>query len=71
MTAIRLGLHLHPPPRQSLDAFVDTVKRADRYGFARLGTGDTQWHAMLILLTTKITLRLRSGRAPDTKGSDN
>ena len=46
MTAIRLGLHLHPPPRQSLDAFVGTVKRADRYGFARLGTGDTQWHAM-------------------------
>lgn len=46
MTAIRLGLHLHPPPRQSLDAFVDAVKRADRYGFARLGTGDTQWHTM-------------------------
>src|SRR5262249_47277692 len=46
MAAIRLGLHLHPPPRQSLDAFVDTVKRADRYGFARLGTGDTQWHTM-------------------------
>ena len=22
MTAIRLGLHLHPPPRQSLEAFV-------------------------------------------------
>jgi hypothetical protein len=35
MTAIRLGLHLHPPP-QSLDAFVDTVKGADRYGCARL-----------------------------------
>jgi 5,10-methylenetetrahydromethanopterin reductase len=46
MAAIRLGLHLHPPPRQSLDAFVDGVRRADRYGFARLGTGDTQWHAM-------------------------
>ena len=32
MTAIRLGLHLHSPPRQSLYAFVDTVKHADRYG---------------------------------------
>ena len=43
---IRIGLHLHPPPRQSVEAFIDTVKRADRYGFARLGTGDTQWHNM-------------------------
>ena len=36
MTAIRLGLHLNPPPRQRLDAFVDTVKREDRYGFANV-----------------------------------
>jgi len=34
MPAIRLGLHLHPPPRQRLDAFVDTVKREDWDGFA-------------------------------------
>ena len=27
MTAIHLGLHLNPPPRQRLDAFVETVKR--------------------------------------------
>src|SRR6478672_8947064 len=46
MSDIRIGLHLHPPPRQSLEGFVDTVKRADRYGFARIGTGDTQWHNM-------------------------
>ncbi len=46
MAKIRLGLHLHPPPRQSLDAFTETVRRADRYGFARIGTGDTQWHNM-------------------------
>ena len=36
MTAIRLGLHLHQAPRQRLDAFVDTVKREDRYGFANV-----------------------------------
>ena len=46
MSNIRIGLHLHPPPRQSLDGFIDTVRRADRYGFARIGTGDTQWHNM-------------------------
>jgi 5,10-methylenetetrahydromethanopterin reductase len=46
MAKIRVGLHLHPPPKQSLDAFTDAVKRADRYGFARIGTGDTQWHNM-------------------------
>jgi 5,10-methylenetetrahydromethanopterin reductase len=46
MSNIRIGLHLHPPPRQSLEAFIDTVRRADRYGFARIGTGDTQWHNM-------------------------
>ena len=46
MPAIRIGLHIHPPPRQSVEDFVDTVKRADRYGFARIGTGDTQWHNM-------------------------
>ncbi|HLN86622.1 MAG TPA: LLM class flavin-dependent oxidoreductase [Candidatus Limnocylindrales bacterium] len=46
MTNFRIGLHLHPPPRQSLDGFIDTVRRADRYGFARIGTGDTQWHNM-------------------------
>lgn len=34
MTAIHFGLHLHPPPRQSLDAVVDTVKRSHRYKFA-------------------------------------
>jgi 5,10-methylenetetrahydromethanopterin reductase len=26
--------------------FSDAVRRADRYGFARIGTGDTQWHNM-------------------------
>lgn len=62
MTAIRLGLHLHPPPRQSLDAFVDTVKRADHYGFARLDTGDTQWHAMECF-TTLTVMALNSERA--------
>ena len=36
MTAICLGLLFYPPPRHGLDAFVDTVKRADSYGFARL-----------------------------------
>src|SRR5262245_38327372 len=46
MSEIRIGLHLHPPPRQSLEAFIDTVRRADRYGIARIGTGDTQWHNM-------------------------
>jgi 5,10-methylenetetrahydromethanopterin reductase len=46
MGKIRVGLHLHPPPKQSLDAFSDAVRRADRYGFARIGTGDTQWHNM-------------------------
>ncbi|TMA88565.1 MAG: LLM class flavin-dependent oxidoreductase [Deltaproteobacteria bacterium] len=46
MAQIRIGLHLHPPPKQSLDAFSDAVRRADRYGFARIGTGDTQWHNM-------------------------
>jgi 5,10-methylenetetrahydromethanopterin reductase len=46
MAKIRIGLHLHPPPKQSLDAFTDTIRRADRYGFARIGTGDTQWHNM-------------------------
>jgi 5,10-methylenetetrahydromethanopterin reductase len=53
---------LHPPPRQSLDAFVDTVKRADRYGFARLGTGDTQWHAMECF-TTLTLMALNSEKA--------
>jgi len=62
MTAIRLGLHLHPPPRQSLDAFIDTVKRADRYGFARLGTGDTQWHTMECFTTLSV-MALNSERA--------
>ncbi len=46
MGQIRIGLHLHPPPKQSLDAFSGAVRRADRYGFARIGTGDTQWHNM-------------------------
>jgi 5,10-methylenetetrahydromethanopterin reductase len=46
MSDIRIGLHLHPPPRQSVEGFIDTVKRADQYGFARIGTGDTQWHNM-------------------------
>ena len=46
MAQIRIGLHLHPPPKHSLDGFTDMVRRADRYGFARIGTGDTQWHNM-------------------------
>jgi 5,10-methylenetetrahydromethanopterin reductase len=46
MPNIHIGLHLHPPPKQSLNAFTDAVRRADRYGFARIGTGDTQWHNM-------------------------
>ncbi|HEY7221832.1 MAG TPA: LLM class flavin-dependent oxidoreductase [Candidatus Binatia bacterium] len=62
MPAIRLGLHLHPPPRQSLDAFIDMVKRADRYGFARLGTGDTQWHTMECF-TALTLMALNSERA--------
>jgi 5,10-methylenetetrahydromethanopterin reductase len=62
MTVIRLGLHLHPPPRHSLGAFVDMVKRADRYGFARLGTGDTQWHAMECF-TALTLMALNSERA--------
>jgi hypothetical protein len=28
-------------------------------------------HAQFIFFTTKITLRLRSGQAPDTKGAEN
>jgi hypothetical protein len=43
MTAIRLGLHLHPPPRQRLDAFVDTVKREDRYVFANVQHDALAW----------------------------
>src|SRR4249920_414190 len=62
MTAIRLGLHLHPPPRHSLESFIDTVKCADRYGFARLGTGDTQWHAMECF-TALTLMALNSERA--------
>ncbi|MGH7848062.1 MAG: LLM class flavin-dependent oxidoreductase [Candidatus Binatia bacterium] len=46
MSDIRIGIHLHPPPRQTLEEFKDTVLRADRYGLARIGTGDTQWHNM-------------------------
>lgn len=46
MSQIRIGLHLHPPPHQSLESFIDAVQRADRYGFARIGTSDTQWHNM-------------------------
>jgi 5,10-methylenetetrahydromethanopterin reductase len=46
MSQIRIGLHLHPPPKVNLPAFIDSVRRADRYGFARIGTGDTQWHNM-------------------------
>jgi 5,10-methylenetetrahydromethanopterin reductase len=46
MSDIRIGLHLHPPPKLSLEAFTEMVRRADRYGFARIGTGDTQWHNM-------------------------
>ena len=30
----------------------------------------TMRHVQFVLFTTKLTLRLRSGRAPDTKGSD-
>jgi hypothetical protein len=44
MTAIRLGLHLHPPPRQRLDLFVDTVKREDRYVFANVQHGALACH---------------------------
>jgi NitT/TauT family transport system substrate-binding protein len=32
MTVIRLGLHLHPPPRRSFEAFVNTVKQTHRNG---------------------------------------
>ena len=32
MTLIRLGLHLHPPPRRSFEAFVNTVKQTHRNG---------------------------------------
>ena len=43
ITAIRLELHLHPPPRQLLDAFVDTVKREDRYVFANVQDDAIAW----------------------------
>jgi hypothetical protein len=43
MTAIRLGLHLHPPPLQRLDAFVDTVKREHRYVFANVQHDALAW----------------------------
>ena len=46
MPEIRIGLHLHPPPKLSLETFTDMVRRADGYGFTRIGTGDTQWHNM-------------------------
>ena len=62
MTEIRIGLHLHPPPKQSLEAFTDMVRRADRYGFARLGTGDTQWHNMECFVALTL-MALNSDRA--------
>ena len=62
MSNIRIGLHLHPPPRQSLEAFIDTVERADRYGFARLGTGDTQWHNMECFIALTL-MALHSAKA--------
>ncbi len=63
MSAIRIGLHLHPPPRQSLEAFIDTVRRADRYGFARIGTGDTQWHNMECFMA--LTLMALNSEKPE------
>ena len=62
MAEIRIGLHLHPPPKQSLEAFTDMVRRADRYGFARLGTGDTQWHNMECFVALTL-MALNSERA--------
>src|SRR5438445_9992851 len=62
MAEIRIGLHLHPPPKQSLEAFTDMVLRADRYGFARLGTGDTQWHNMECFVALSL-MALNSERA--------
>jgi 5,10-methylenetetrahydromethanopterin reductase len=62
MAEIRIGLHLHPPPKQSLEAFTDMVRRADRYGFARLGTGDTQWHNMGCFVALSL-MALNSERA--------
>jgi 5,10-methylenetetrahydromethanopterin reductase len=62
MAEIRIGLHLHPPPKQSLEAFTDMVRRADRYGFARLGTGDTQWHNMECFVALSL-MALNSERA--------
>src|SRR5262249_33047037 len=46
MSDIRIGLHLHPPPKLSLEAFIDMVRRADRCGFTRIGNAGTQWHNM-------------------------
>jgi hypothetical protein len=58
MSEIRIALHLHPPPKLSVKAFTDMLRRADRYGFARIGTGDTQWHAMECFTTLTLTKTL-------------
>jgi hypothetical protein len=50
MAEIRIGLHLHPPPKQSLEAFTDMVRRADRYGLrasAPATRSGTIWSALL------------------------
>jgi 5,10-methylenetetrahydromethanopterin reductase len=62
MAPIRIGLHLHPPPKQRLGEFTDQVRRADRYGFARIGTGDTQWHNMECFVALTL-MALNSERA--------
>jgi len=62
MAEIRIGLHLHPPPKQSLEVFTGAVRRPDRDGFARIGTGDTQWHTMECF-TTLTLMALNSEKA--------
>ncbi|HWP57014.1 MAG TPA: LLM class flavin-dependent oxidoreductase [Candidatus Acidoferrales bacterium] len=62
MSDIRIGIHIHPPPRQSLGNFEDYVRRADAYGLARLGTGDTQWHNMECFVALTV-MALSSRRA--------
>jgi hypothetical protein len=57
MSKIRIGLHLHQPPKLS-GKHSQTWCGADRYGFARIGTGDTQWHAMEYFTTLTLTKTL-------------
>jgi hypothetical protein len=59
MSKIRIGLHLHQPPKLS-GKHSQRWCDADRYGFARIGTGDMQWHAMEYFTTLTLTKTLES-----------